>query len=190
MWSKSYYGRVPNMLLQDSGDVSVFKEYQTSNAAINRGSISYLLQLTQDIKQNPVRLIRLLIQIAKADLEQALVFESSICVTDLRNTIEVVKKYCLGKGGTSHIGYSHELAIILTKWRDSLVGGWVSMPTPNYLSKETIEPDELTKRCTQVIHSLVAPRVTRFGFQASVSIACVRPVVAADAATGWLRMYT
>jgi hypothetical protein len=126
---------------------------------------------------------------AKADLEYVLGFQNPVCAVDLRNTVEVVKKYCLGNDGTSHIRYSYNLAIILTKWRDRLADGWGSRQVPEYLIKETVKPDELTMRCTQVIHGLLAPRVMMFGLRASRSIACARSVVPVDAATGWLRMY-
>jgi hypothetical protein len=188
-WTDSRYGRVPDMFLCESNNVSEFKGY-APDRGVNRDSISYLLQLTQDVKQNPVRLARLLTQMAKADLEYALVFKNPLCIIDLRNIIEVVKKYCLGNDGTARIRYSHELALILLRWRDSIAGSWGRYSrAPEYTIKERIEPEELAKRCTEVIHGLVAPRVTRFGLQASRSIACIRPVVATDPATGWLRMH-
>jgi hypothetical protein len=187
-WFDSNHGRVPHMFLYESENISEFKGYATDRG-VNRDSISYLLQLTQDIKQNPVRLTRLLVQIAKADLEFALKFKDILCAVDLRDIIEVVKKYCLGYDETSHIRCSHELAIILIRWRDSLASGWYTdLGLPKYEIRERIEPDELTKRCTEVIHGLMAPRVTRFGLRASRSIACARPVVPTDPATGWLRM--
>jgi hypothetical protein len=188
-WYDSDYGRVPHMLLHESEDVSEFKGY-TTDRGINRDSILYLLQLTRDVKQNPVRLTRLLVQIAKADLEFVLIFKDILCAVDLRDMIEVVKKYCLGNDETSHIRYSHELATIFTRWRDTLVFGWhTDWGLPKYEMKEDIEREKLTERCTKVIHGLLAPRVTRFGLRARGSIACARPVVAADAATGWLRMH-
>jgi hypothetical protein len=184
----SDYGRLPDMLLHDSEDVSEFKGY-APDRLFNRDSISHLLRLTQDVKKYPVRLTHLLVQMAKADLEYVLGFQNPVCAVDLRNTVEVVKKYCLGNDGTSHIRYSHDLAIILTRWRDRLAGGWDSDHVPEYLIKELVGPDELTMRCTQVIHGLLAPRVMMFGLRANRSIACARPVVPVDAATGWMSMY-
>jgi hypothetical protein len=190
LWQRvSPYGRVLEMLLHDSEDVSEFKGYDATYEGINRDSISHLLQLTRDIKQHPVRLTRLLIQMAGVDSKFASRLKEKVLTFDLRNMVEVVKKYCLGNDETSNIRYSHELAIVLITWRDELAHGWNDqVPIPDYLQKETIGPDELAMRCTQVIHGLVAPRVTRFGLRASRSIACARPVVTADAATGWLRM--
>jgi hypothetical protein len=182
-----HYARVPAMLLYDSEDASDFTGHP--NRGVNRDYISYLLQLTRDVKQNPVRLTHLLIQLAKADLEYLSEFEDPQCILDLGNVVEVVRKYCLGNGGTSYIKGSHDLALLLTKWRDSLGESWEEFwEEPEYAMREGIGPDELTMRCTQVIHGLVAPRVTRFGLRASRSIACARPVVAADAGTGWMRM--
>jgi hypothetical protein len=187
-WYDSDYGRVPHMLLHESEDVSEFKGYAI-NKGVNRDSISYLLELTRDVKQNPVRLTRLLTQMAKADLEYVLKWNNPLCIIDLQNIVEVVKKYCLGNDGTSHIRGSHDLAPILIRWRDNLARCWDRFSeVPEYIIRERMEPDELTKRCTQVIHGLVAPRVTMFGLRASRSIACIRPVVATDPAIGWLRM--
>jgi hypothetical protein len=184
----SYHGRVPHMLLHDSEDASEFKGYDP-NKGVNRDSISYLLQLARDVKQNPVRLTHLLIQMAKADMEYALEFSNPLCVVDLGNLVEVVKKYCIGTDGISHIRYSPDLALILTTWRDNIADNWNRFSeVPEYAIKERIEPEELTKRCTQVIQGLLTPKVTRFGFWATRSIACARPVVAADAATGWPRV--
>jgi hypothetical protein len=183
----SNYGRMPHMLLHDIEDASEFKGYDP-NRGVNRDSISYLLQLARDIKQDPVRLTRLLIQMAKADLEYALEFSNPLCIVDLGNLVEVVKKYCVGNDGISHIKYSPDLALILTKWRDNLEENWGRFSeVPEYAIREMIEPEELTKRCTQVIHGLMNPKVMRFGLWAARSIACARPVVAADAAAGWLR---
>jgi hypothetical protein len=188
-WYSSDHGRVPHMLLYESDGASEFKGYAIDKG-VNRDSTSYLLELTRDVKHNPVRLTRLLTQMAKADLEYVLVWNNPLCIIDLEHVVEVVKKYCLGNEGTSHIRGSHDLAPILTRWRDSLADCWGRFSElPEYAIRGGIEPDELTKRCTQVIHGLVAPRVTRFGLQASRSIACVRPVVATDPATGWLRMH-
>jgi hypothetical protein len=188
-YHNSDYGRVPDMFLHDSKDPSEFKGYDP-NRGVNGDSISYLLQLTQDVKQNPVRLTRLLVQMAKADLEFVSIFQDLLCAVDLRNTIKVVTKHCLGNDGTSHIQYSHELAKILTRWRDKLANGWgTSWGVPEYGIRERVEPDELAKRCTEAIHGLVAPTVLRFGLRASRSIACARPVVATDPATRWLRMH-
>jgi hypothetical protein len=187
-WSQSSYGRVPDMLLYDGRDASEFKGSDPDRRSTP--GIPYLLEFCQDIKQNPVRLTRLLVWMAKADLGYVLLLKNPICAIDLRNIIEVVKRYCLGNDGVSHVRDSLELAELLAKWRDRLVYGWdLSEAVEGYLMRETIEPEELTMQCTQVIHGLLAPRVTRFGLQASRSIACARPVVAADAATRWLRMY-
>jgi hypothetical protein len=184
-WFNSDYGRVPNLLLHASEDASEFERCYP-NQGIKRDGISYLLQLTRDVKQNPVRLTHLLVQMAKTDLK----FNDPICAVDLGDIVEVAKKYCLGYGSTSHVRYSHDLAAIISRWRDRLAEGWKTSPeVPEYATREMIEPEEMRKRCIQVIHGLVAPRVTRFGLQASRLIACARPVVPADAATGWLRMY-
>jgi hypothetical protein len=191
VWRRvSPYGRVLDMLLHDSEDVSELKGYNANDERFNRDSLSYLLQLTRDVKQYPVRLTRLLVQMAAVDSKLASQLKEKVLTFDLRNMVEVVKKYCLGNDETSNIRYSHELAIVLITWRDELAHGWNDqVPIPDYLQKEKIEPDELAMRCTQVIHGLMAPRVTRFGLRASRSIACARPIVAADAATGWRRMY-
>jgi hypothetical protein len=186
-WNLSGYGRVPDMLLHDSEDASDFKGYDPKRGT-NIDSISYLLQLTRDVKRDRARLTYLLVQIAKADLKYALVDKNPLCAVDLRNIIEVVKTYCLGEDEISHIRYSYDLAAVLTKWRDILAGGWDPLQLMENVIREKIEPDELTKRCTEVIHTLLSPKVTRFGLRASRSIACARPIVAADAATGWLRM--
>jgi hypothetical protein len=186
----SVYGRVPDMLLHDREDASSFKGYDATNVEIDRDTISYLLQLTQDVKQDPTRLIRLLIQMAKSDLEYLWEWNDPRCIVDLGNLVEVVKKYCLGNDGTSHIKYSPELALVLTKWRDNLAGYWDGFSDlPEYAIRERIEPNELMKLCTEVIHGLLAPRVARLGLQTTRSIACARPVVATDAAMEWLRMY-
>jgi hypothetical protein len=188
-WYSSDHGRVPHMLLYESDGASEFKGYAIDKG-VNRDSISYLLELTRDIKHNPVRLTRLLTRMAKADLEYLLEWDNPLCIIDLQNIVEVVKRYCLGNDGTSHIRGSLDLALVLTKWRDRIGVAWSRFSElPEYAIRERIEPAELKKRCTQVIHGLMAPRVTRFGIQASRSIACARPVVADDAAMGWLRMH-
>jgi hypothetical protein len=188
-WSESDHGRVPHMLLHEGEDASEFRGYATDRG-VNKDSITYLLELTRDVKQNPVRLTRLLTQMAKADLEYVLVFNNPLCIIDLGNIVEVVKKYCLGNDGTSHIRGSRDLALVLTKWRDSIAGCWYRLSeVPEYAIRERIEPEELTKRCSNVIHALLSPKVTRFGLRASRCIACVRPVVATDPATGWLMMH-
>jgi hypothetical protein len=177
------------MLLHGEEDASEFKGYDPGLRSTT--GIPYLLEFCHDVKQNPVRLTRLLVRMAKADLGYVSFFSDPICAIDLRNIIEVVKRYCLENDRVAHVRDSYELADILTKWRDCLVDGWdLSDEVEGYLMREAIEPEELTIRCTQVIHGLLAPRVTRFGLQASRSIACARPVVAADAARGWLRMHS
>jgi hypothetical protein len=151
------YGRVLDMLLHDSEDVFEVKGYDANDERINRDSLSHLLQLTRDIKKRPVRLTRLLVQTAAVDSKLASRLKEKVLTFDLRNMVEVVKKYCLGNDETSNIRYSHELAIVLITWRDELAHGWNDqVPIPDYLQKEKIGPDELAMRCTQVIHGLMA----------------------------------
>jgi hypothetical protein len=154
-------------------------------------SILYLKEFSEEVKANPRRLIRLLISIVAADLEHLRYDRrKSQCALDIYQVLGIAKEYCLGVDMGSYISYVHNLAWLFTQSRDLVLEEWeLLFPRDENTMGQLGDKEDFSAACTQVIHSLLTPRLFAFGIHASRSLCCARPIIEKDAARGWLGMY-
>ncbi|PVF96675.1 hypothetical protein CPB86DRAFT_497751 [Serendipita vermifera] len=154
--------------------------------------ISHLLELCRDIKRNPGRFTRLLIHIAQSNLEHLMKWPNPICLVDLYDILKVMRECGLGKNGTSHITDSYESVGLLRKCRDEVTDGWDNFEDHGRfgsLMEQMSGREDFRMKCNEAIHQLMSQPLTTFGLQMCRMLTCARSTVAADAATGMLRMY-
>jgi hypothetical protein len=154
--------------------------------------IVYLKELSDEIKRNPGRLIRLLICIVAADLDYLRGWEPNVQgALDIYQVLGLAEVHCLNVDMRSYISYVHNLAWLFAQSRDVVLDEWESLLVKDEESKmEQLGGKEgFSVTCTQVIHGLLKPRLSTFGICASRSLCCARPIIEDDAARGWLGMY-
>jgi hypothetical protein len=186
-WLYTKYDRVFGLLTHEGPEP--FKPMGGEGAPKPK-CMSYLLEICENIKKNPTRLIRLLIRLVKANLDFLDRREcDSELVMDLRDIANLTKRHCLGDIGSPPIIYMHELANLLIGYRDEAMRQWKYMEGDKKNSMSQLGDKEVLKaECNEVICLLRAPRRTTFGSRASQSLSCTVPLVQADIRTGWIGM--
>jgi hypothetical protein len=189
-WVYVRYGRVPALLAHEGpGDFEIQSQGETKVSKPE--CISYLLELCNDVKQSPMRLIRLLIYLTSTDLEAMRTWPSLQLVLDIHHILVVTRSYCLGSRAGSPIVYRYELARLLTHSRDLVMRQWDKLLIKDNqgLMSALEANDEFGRRYTEVIRDLMALKLTPFGVQTSRLIICVRPLCGLDAVAGYLGMH-
>jgi hypothetical protein len=185
MGTSGSHGIVPAILASKDVEAYVKRE------AFKPDSALHLKELSDEVKRSPGRLARLLIHIVAADFkyfrERNVTFQ---CALDIYQVIGIVKEYCLDVDMRSYISYVHNLARLLAQSRDLVLEGWEVLLLRDENTIEQLgDKGDFSVTCTQVIHSLLTPRLSTFGIHASRSLCCARPIIEDDAARGWLGMY-
>jgi hypothetical protein len=187
--TNSSYGIIPALLA--SKDVEAY----VKKGNYEPDCILYLKQLCDKVKRSPGRHMRLLIYIMVADLNHLkyslrYAFPIHRCALDIYQVLGIAKEYCLDVDMRSYISYVHNLAWLFSQSRDLVLEQWETLPEYDESEMEQLGgKEDFSATCTQVIHSLLTPRLSTFGIQASRSLSCARPIIENDAAKGWLGMY-
>ncbi|PVG01116.1 hypothetical protein CPB86DRAFT_805524 [Serendipita vermifera] len=167
-------------------DLETYKQDITPN----KDCVKHLWELCNDIKKSPHRLARLLVRIAICELERSSALCSLNCIETYHDIITVVKRYYLTESGNSFDAQLYELANILSRHRDVVISEWDRLLRENPSRMDRLgSKEDFSVQCTEVIHGLTNHKSVAFGLCTSRTLACARPLVAHDAATGWLGMY-
>jgi hypothetical protein len=179
------HGIIPAILASKDVEAYVKKE------KFQPDSILYLKELSDEVKGNPGRLIRLLICIVAADLEYLRYDRrESQCALNIYQVLGIAKEYCLGVDMGSYISYVHNFAWLFAQSRDLFLKRWeILLHHDENTMGQLGDKEDFSVSCTQVIHILLTPRLSAFGTHASRSLCCARPIIEKDAARGWLGMH-
>ncbi|PVF96692.1 hypothetical protein CPB86DRAFT_736413, partial [Serendipita vermifera] len=131
---------------------------------LKREYIGYLLELCEDIKRSPSRLLRLLVQLAKRSNPSVSFSLEARFVLDVHYMIKVIRSHCLGRDKLPYVVDMHELAHLLTGIRDEIIEGWERLlSVDGNLMAVVGAKNGFKTRCTNVIRRLLSPRPTAFG---------------------------
>jgi hypothetical protein len=190
-WFEPSYGRVPALLAHEGPeDFEILLYFQGQTNFSKPECISYLLDLCNDVKQSPMRLIRLLVHLTSLDFQMMRSWTHPGFIMDIHHILVVTRRYCLGNSVALYIVDRYELARLLTHSRDLVMQQWNEfLPYDNQGLMDTLEAEQFCRRCTEVVHDLMVPQLTTFGVGSSRSIICARPLCGSDAASNHLGMY-